>query len=94
MRIKITESQLKNLSEVIKKNNKVECDNCGHTWDLSNGGKDLFICHKCWHDNQPKKDDTAKWIKCKNCNKKFTQTVYKNKKSTPVCPTCGTLNKD
>jgi len=46
MRIQISESQFKTLSEVVKKNNKV------------------------------------------------TQTIYKNKKSTPVCPTCGTVNKD
>lgn len=33
------------------------------------------------------------WIKCKNCGKLFTQTVYKGKKSLPICPYCQTLNK-
>ena len=33
------------------------------------------------------------WIKCKNCCKLFTQTVYKKKKSLPVCPNCKTINK-
>lgn len=93
MKIKITESQFRTLSEVVKKNNKVECK-CGHSWDLSDGGKDPYICHECGRDNEKKKDETAKYIKCRNCNKKFTQTIYKNKKSTPVCPTCGTVNKD
>ena len=45
-------------------------------------------------DTDNKKDDTAKWITCKNCNKKFTQTIHKGKKSLPICPTCGTHNKD
>jgi rubrerythrin len=39
-----------------------------------------------------KKDDTAKFITCKNCKKKFTQTIHKGKKSDPICPTCGTHN--
>jgi rubrerythrin len=38
------------------------------------------------------KEKDSKWIKCKNCNKKFTQTIYKGKKSIPMCPTCGTKN--
>lgn len=35
----------------------------------------------------------AKFLTCKNCRKKFTQTTHKNKKSLPICPTCGTHNK-
>jgi GNAT superfamily N-acetyltransferase len=31
--------------------NKIKCDNCGWTWNLSEGGDDLYICHKCFHDN-------------------------------------------
>ena len=31
--------------------NKIECDNCGWTWKLEDGGNDLYICHKCGHDN-------------------------------------------
>jgi rubrerythrin len=41
-----------------------------------------------------KKDDTSKFITCKNCKKKFTQTIHKGKKSDPICPTCGTYNKE
>lgn len=43
-------------------------------------------------DKKEKKDDTAKYIKCRNCKKKFTQTIYKGKKSKPICPYCGTHN--
>ena len=35
----------------------------------------------------------AKFLTCKNCRKKFTQTTYKKKKSLPICPYCGTHNK-
>ena len=30
---------------------KIECDNCGWSWNIVDGGDDLFICHKCGHDN-------------------------------------------
>lgn len=36
------------------------------------------------------KDSSAKFIKCRNCNKKYTQTIHKGKKSKPICPHCGT----
>ena len=32
---------------------KIECDNCDWSWDISSGGNDLFVCHKCGHDNEP-----------------------------------------
>ena len=32
---------------------KIECDNCGWSWNIVDGGDDLFICHKCNHDNEP-----------------------------------------
>ena len=38
------------------------------------------------------KDKTAKWIKCRNCRKLFTQTIHKNKESLKICPHCGTHN--
>ena len=36
----------------------------------------------------------AKFLTCVNCNKKFTQTTHKKKKSLPICPWCGTHNND
>lgn len=35
------------------KDSKVKCKNCGWTWDKVDGGDDLYICHKCDHDNSP-----------------------------------------
>ena len=32
---------------------KIECDNCDWSWNIVDGGDDLFICHKCGHDNTP-----------------------------------------
>ena len=31
---------------------KIECDNCDWSWDIVSGGNDLFVCHKCGHDNE------------------------------------------
>lgn len=33
---------------------KIECDNCDWSWDIADGGDDLYLCHKCGHDNTPK----------------------------------------
>jgi hypothetical protein len=32
---------------------RIECDNCDHSWPISTGGDDLYICHECDHDNTP-----------------------------------------
>lgn len=32
----------------------IVCDGCGWTWKIKDGGDDLFMCHKCGHDNTPK----------------------------------------
>ena len=32
----------------------IVCDGCGWTWKIEDGGSDLYICHKCGHDNTPK----------------------------------------
>ena len=42
-----------NISEKIIKD-KIECDNCGWSWKIKDGGNDLYICHKCDYDNTPK----------------------------------------
>lgn len=35
----------------------IVCDNCGWTWKIEDGGNDLYICHKCRHDNTPKESN-------------------------------------
>ena len=39
-------------------------------------------------------DESAKFIKCRECKKKFTQTIHKGKKSFPICPHCGAHNTE
>jgi len=36
---------------------KIECDNCGWSWNIVDGGDDLFMCHKCDYDNEPENGD-------------------------------------
>ena len=38
---------------------KVICDNCGWEWPIEDGGKDLYICHKCRHDNNPDLEEAS-----------------------------------
>ena len=44
-------------------------------------------------EEKKSKESGEKWLKCDNCNKKYTQTIHKGKKSLPICPHCGTHNK-
>ena len=52
--------ELKALRKISKQNSlneaivgdKIECDNCDWSWDIVSGGDDLFVCHKCGHDNE------------------------------------------
>ena len=37
--------------------NKIECDGCDWSWDIKDGGDDLYICHKCGHDNETLNED-------------------------------------
>ena len=46
-----------NLNEAIV-GDKIECDNCNWSWNIVDGGDDLFICHKCGHDNKPTTEET------------------------------------
>jgi hypothetical protein len=38
---------------------EVICDNCGWEWPIADGGDDLYICHKCGHDNNPYLDEES-----------------------------------
>ena len=41
--------------------NSIKCDNCGWSWKIKDGGDDLYICHKCGHNNTPQlKEDPKK----------------------------------
>lgn len=43
---------LKLLKQLIEENIPiVKCNNCGWEWELSKGGKDPYMCHKCGEDS-------------------------------------------
>tara|TARA_R110000764_G_scaffold96996_1_gene181099 strand:+ start:117 stop:2249 length:2133 start_codon:yes stop_codon:yes gene_type:complete len=46
------EDKVKNVEKAVE-SDKIECDKCGWSWNVADGGNDLFICHKCGHDNEP-----------------------------------------
>ena len=43
----------KKLNEMFSVEDKIECQNCDWSWDVSSGGDDLYMCHKCGHNNEP-----------------------------------------
>ena len=49
-----------NINEAIV-GDKVVCDNCGWSWDISSGGKDPYLCHKCGYDNTPINEDNESY---------------------------------
>lgn len=53
MKIVITENQYRKLFETVT-DTEVICDECGWSWELSDGGDDPYICHKCGHNNEEK----------------------------------------
>ena len=58
---------------------KIICDKCDWSWDIADGGDDLYICHKCGHDNTPKSQSNLNRLleKFKNCkNKSLRLTLY------------------
>jgi len=50
---------LANLSELVT-DTEIICDNCGWEWKIADGGDDLYICHKCGHDNNPDLEEGRK----------------------------------
>jgi len=52
-------SGYKKVKETVSKN-KILCDNCGWSWNIKDGGDDLYICHDCGHDNEPIQEKKTK----------------------------------
>ena len=95
MKIVITESQYNKLIEN-ESDEIITCKQCDWKWKKSEGGEDPLVCHQCGHNNDPNsKMGQPRWVRCRNCKKRFTQTVMRNgKKSLPICHHCGTHNQD
>ena len=61
---------------------EIICDNCGWRWKIKDGGDDLYICHKCNHDNNPEKlqEEKEKRDRClRIADRKFDKpSAYKS----------------
>jgi nicotinic acid mononucleotide adenylyltransferase/ribosomal protein L37AE/L43A len=53
---------------------KIVCDNCGWSWKIKDGGNDLYICHKCGHDNTPMSLNEGRYDKISN---QISSTIFK-----------------
>jgi len=49
----LTKGLRRKLYEEVTKDSII-CNNCSWNWKIKDGGNDLYICHKCNHDNTPK----------------------------------------
>ena len=75
------------------KNGSVKWWNDIGQFDLSDDKYNQIIRSIELYKKQNEKDKDLKFINCRNCRRKFTQTTHKGKKSLAICPTCGTHNK-
>ena len=66
---------------------EIICDKCGWEWDIKKGGNDLYICHKCNHDNTPV--DILK----EECWKGYEQIGMKDKNGKQV-PNCVPIKEE
>ena len=74
--------KLINLLKELVTNIEIICDNCGWRWKIKDGGSDLYICHKCNHDNNPEKlqEEKEKRDRClRIADRKFDKpSAYKS----------------
>jgi hypothetical protein len=77
MKIYITENQLQKIYETVT-DGKVTCDECGWSWDLSEGGDDPYVCHKCGHDNSQDEFIGKKVMVYYNLHKHTFSVTYKS----------------
>jgi len=78
MKVIVTESQLRKIVETIT-DGKVICDSCGWSWELSDGGDDPYICHKCGHNNSEKEYIGKRVMVYYNLHKHTFSVTYKSK---------------
>jgi hypothetical protein len=74
--------KLINILKELVTNMEIICDNCGWRWKIKDGGDDLYICHKCGHDNTLKelKEEKEKRDRClRIADRKFDKpSAYKS----------------
>jgi predicted nucleotidyltransferase len=80
----------KKLQEAVT-DTEVICDNCGWRWSIKDGGDDLYVCHKCGHDNTPKSKET--WNLQKGIVS-LTKYMLDNKVNISPLPKLKFINND
>lgn len=80
----------KKLQEAVT-DTEVICDNCGWRWSIEDGGDDLYVCHKCGHDNTPKSKET--WNLQKGIVS-LTKYMLDNKVNISPLPKLKFINND
>lgn len=58
--------------ELHSEDKSINCQ-CGHSWKLSDGGNDPYICHKCGNDNSKKELTERCW---KGYTQKGMKTMF------------------
>ena len=73
-------NRIQEMMNLVTEDEKVICGQCGHSWELSDGGNDPYTCHNCGNDNS-KTELTEK------CWKGYTQKGMKTMfgKQYPNC---------
>jgi hypothetical protein len=56
---------------------EIICDNCGWKWAIKDGGNDLYICHKCGHDNTPNQLNEGRYDSISRQLAKLTLNYWK-----------------
>jgi hypothetical protein len=78
MKLILTENQIYKLLEKIN-SNSVTCDECGWSWELSEGGDDPYVCHQCGHDNSEYEFLGKRVMVYYNLHKHTFSVTYKSK---------------
>mgnify|MGYP000689697843 FL=1 len=61
---------------------KIVCDNCGWSWDIADGGDDMFTCHECGSDdNQPISEGDGLWANIHAKRKRGEKPSHGNSKA-------------
>ena len=78
MKVLVKESQLRRIFEIVTKD-KIICDECGWSWDLTDGGDNPYICHKCGHNNSEENYIGKRVMVYYNLHKHTFSVTYKSK---------------
>jgi hypothetical protein len=71
---------------LMKENKKIiKCEKCNWKWDLEDGGKEPFLCHKCGYDNSLINESLRDWFKKEDWVRIDTQGN--------ITGPCGTMKK-